>query len=313
VIGQGSVTPSGGTYTSGTAVSITANPAAGYQFDEWTGDASGTSVSTTITMSADKSVTASFSQIPTTTYTLSTSVTGQGSISTDPPASGGVYAEGTVVSLTATPASGYQFDGWSGALSGNINPGSITMNSNKSVTATFEENGTPGCDNPVTISIPFVQNGSGTYCWVTTTEMAYINSWNLNSLIINGLDFTNTWSYNLPAAQNGQWFIEYDASFGWSHFEAPQAKSSYDKAVIEGTQGISIFPNPFTSEFQVNFSRETGVSLIEVMDMTGKIVFRKTPGGKYSEIAIGADLQPGNYLLRVTTTDEVFTTIVRKK
>jgi len=47
------------------------------------------------------------------------------------------YASGTVVTLTAIPAAGYTFSGWSGDLSGSINPATITMMGNKTVTATF--------------------------------------------------------------------------------------------------------------------------------------------------------------------------------
>jgi uncharacterized repeat protein (TIGR02543 family) len=72
-----------------------------------------------------------------TQYTLTTNTVGQGSISLNP--SGGTYDAGTVVTVTANPSSGWQFDGWSGDLSGTTNPTTITMNSNKSITATFSE------------------------------------------------------------------------------------------------------------------------------------------------------------------------------
>jgi len=42
-----------------------------------------------------------------------------------------------MVTLTATPASGYVFSGWSGDLGGSTNPTTITMDGNKIVTATF--------------------------------------------------------------------------------------------------------------------------------------------------------------------------------
>lgn len=56
--------PTNGTYALGTVVQLTANPAAGYQFSSWTGDASGTSNSTTITITGNRSVTANFTALP---------------------------------------------------------------------------------------------------------------------------------------------------------------------------------------------------------------------------------------------------------
>jgi len=47
------------------------------------------------------------------------------------------YAAGATVTLQATANSGYTFTGWSGALSGNANPATLVMDSNKSVTANF--------------------------------------------------------------------------------------------------------------------------------------------------------------------------------
>src|SRR6185503_8446370 len=70
-----------------------------------------------------------------TTFTLTTNISGSGSVTRNPNAS--TYAAGTVVTLTATPAGGFQFAGWSGDLSGTTNPQNLTMNANKTVTATF--------------------------------------------------------------------------------------------------------------------------------------------------------------------------------
>jgi subtilisin family serine protease len=74
-------------------------------------------------------------------YTLSTTVTGIGSVSLNP--AGGTYASGTVVTLSAsTSEPGYKFDKWSGDLTGSANPATVTMNSNKSITAAFANVGT---------------------------------------------------------------------------------------------------------------------------------------------------------------------------
>ncbi|WP_299625211.1 InlB B-repeat-containing protein [uncultured Tenacibaculum sp.] len=125
--------PTGGTYDDGTSVELTATPDAGYQFDGWSGDATGTTNPLMITMDANKTVTAMFSKIQ---RTLTINAT-NGSVSTNPNPTGGTYDDGTSVELTATPDAGYQFDGWSGDATGTTNPLTITMDADKTVTANF--------------------------------------------------------------------------------------------------------------------------------------------------------------------------------
>jgi hypothetical protein len=136
VSGSGTITrnPNASSYASGTVVTLTATPASGQQFTGWSGDLTGTANPATITMNSNKSVTATFAPI-TTNFALTTVVNGSGTITRSPNAA--TYPSGTVVTLTATPGSGQQFTGWTGDLSGTANPASLTMNSNKSVTANF--------------------------------------------------------------------------------------------------------------------------------------------------------------------------------
>jgi uncharacterized repeat protein (TIGR02543 family) len=67
--------------------------------------------------------------------TITASPSAGGTIARSPDAV--FYTSGTVVTLTATPTTGYTFTGWSGDLAGTTNPTTITMNANKTVTATF--------------------------------------------------------------------------------------------------------------------------------------------------------------------------------
>ncbi len=61
-----------------------------------------------------------------------------GTVATNPnPNGNGAYADGTSVVLTATPDSGYQFDGWSGDAGGTSTTASVVMFADRTVTATF--------------------------------------------------------------------------------------------------------------------------------------------------------------------------------
>mgnify|MGYP005837384671 CR=1 FL=1 len=68
-------------------------------------------------------------------YTLATSVNPAGGGTVSP--FSGTYSAGAQVTLTATPASGYQFDHWGGDASGTANPLSLTLERSKSVVAYF--------------------------------------------------------------------------------------------------------------------------------------------------------------------------------
>ena len=88
-------------------------------------------------MNSNMTVTATFTEVSSGPYILTVNTAGSGSVGLDP--SGGTYAAGTSVQLTADPADGWEFSGWSGDLAGNTNPVSVSMNSNMTVTATFTD------------------------------------------------------------------------------------------------------------------------------------------------------------------------------
>ncbi len=132
--GQGAVTldPPGGTYPSGTVVTLTANGASGWHFDHWSGDLTGSANPTTIVMNSNKTVTAWFVRDQ---YTLTVNTVGSGSVTLDPP--GGIYPSGTIVTLHAIGNPGWCFDHWEGDLTGKVNPTTILMSGNRTVTAVF--------------------------------------------------------------------------------------------------------------------------------------------------------------------------------
>lgn len=125
-------------YPAGTVVKLTATPAQGFVFSGWSGACTGTTACT-VTMNSNQTVVATFAPAPPTTYGLTVQVVGSGSVTGTGIACGTDcterYAVGTVVALTATPAQGFVFSGWSGACTGATC--TLTMDSDKGVTATF--------------------------------------------------------------------------------------------------------------------------------------------------------------------------------
>jgi len=136
----GFVNPNGGTVTEGEQISLIATPAEEFNFDSWSGAATGTSSNVSVIMDDNKVITANFIKNK---YTLAVNVSGHGDVTqriirqgianeTD-------YNHGTIVELTAKANTELMtFDGWRGDLSGNNNPAQITIDSNKSVRAVFE-------------------------------------------------------------------------------------------------------------------------------------------------------------------------------
>jgi aryl-phospho-beta-D-glucosidase BglC (GH1 family) len=76
-----------------------------------------------------------------------------------------------------------------------------------------------GCNAPVAVALPLVLNGAGDFCRVTSGTISNVNSWNTQSVEINGVAFTNAWSATMPARINGNYYIRYVGQYAWSHLE----------------------------------------------------------------------------------------------
>ena len=112
-VGNGSlaVEPAGGVYEAGTVVTLTATPDPEWNFAGWSGDLSGLTNPITLTMDAPKTVTATFTIKQ---YSLDINTVGSGGVGRQPGV--GPYDSGTVVTLTATADTHWEFAGWSGGL-----------------------------------------------------------------------------------------------------------------------------------------------------------------------------------------------------
>jgi uncharacterized repeat protein (TIGR02543 family) len=164
-------------YAFGTNVTLTATPAIGSVFVGWSGtgiSCSGTG-SCSVPMTQARTVTATFDPVPTYTLTVSKGTsTGTGTVTSSPAGincgatCAAPYSSGTNVTLTAAPATGSVFVGWSGT--GISCPGtgscSVPMTQAQTVTATFD---------PVPTYTLTVSKGSSTGTGTVTSNPAGIN------------------------------------------------------------------------------------------------------------------------------------------
>jgi regulation of enolase protein 1 (concanavalin A-like superfamily) len=109
---------------------------------------------------------------PTPSYALTVATSGSGTVSVDP--SGGLYACGTEVTLTAVPDPDSRLSSWTGALSGDANPATLSMTGPRLVTAKFVLRSVP----PAITNVQVVPDASSaTVTWTTdepaTSQVAY--------------------------------------------------------------------------------------------------------------------------------------------
>ncbi|MFO8109928.1 MAG: hypothetical protein R6U17_05335 [Thermoplasmata archaeon] len=125
-------------YEEGTIVTLTAVPVDGWELVGWIGDDTGADTEITVTMDGDRNITAVFEEeVPVDTYGLTVNIDGEGNVEADPDLDD--YEEGTSVTLTATPASGWVFVEWTGDYTGADHNITVTMDGDREITALFQE------------------------------------------------------------------------------------------------------------------------------------------------------------------------------
>ncbi|HVP16484.1 MAG TPA: hypothetical protein VMT42_03875 [candidate division Zixibacteria bacterium] len=126
-------------------------------------------------------------------YTLKVNVVGNGTVTENP--SNATYASGTIVSLTATASSGWSFSVWTGDVTGTQNPVNVTMNGNKTVTATFTQLGVY-----YNLTVKVVGNGTVTQSPLNAT---YVSGTVVTLTAVAGFNWTfASWTGDLSGTQN---------------------------------------------------------------------------------------------------------------
>ncbi len=181
------------------------------------------------------------------------------------------YAAGTVVTLTATPASGYAFSNWTGAASGTASTTTVTINANTSVTASFI---TSGGGNTLRIDD---KSGTGTgYC---SADGSRTNSYtgadggyyvNLSNSSGKGI----TWAVKAAAA--GSYTLR------WRYANAGSQSATTARLLINGTEVNNAVPFPKTSSWTTWAT--TGNISVNLVAGTNKIRIETTLSAEFANI-----------------------------
>jgi hypothetical protein len=136
--GKITISPQAPNYPEGSQVTLTPEPNENWVFKQWEGDATGSITPLPITMTTNKTITGVFVKRD---YPLNIKIEGEGTVEEKiiPNPSGREYPHGTTVELTPKPKEGWEFESWSGDLTGNESPKRITVDKQKNVTAKFKE------------------------------------------------------------------------------------------------------------------------------------------------------------------------------
>ena len=173
-------------------VKLTAVPSDGWQFSGWSGDVSSTVNPLTISVDRSKNLTAIFIRKK---FNVNVTIEGNGTVSQEVVVQPLQYDYETQVKLTPIPMEGWEFDSWKGDASGTSNPLVITVDKEKSITASFKRK-----KFDLTISL----QGEGTVTEelvVPSTKYDYESQLKLTAVPSDGWRFY-AWSGDVTLTQN---------------------------------------------------------------------------------------------------------------
>ena len=136
-------------------------------------------------------------------YKLALSTTGSGTIQSNP--AGATFPAGTQVTLTATPAPGWQFAGWSGDLQGTVNPSTITLDRDKSIIANFTQIPPTITTQPISQTVTAGSNVTFSIVAIGTPPLTY--QWKKNGIDIAGASAATLSLSNVQTGDGGSYTV----------------------------------------------------------------------------------------------------------
>jgi len=196
------------------------------------------------------------------------------------------YARGDTVALTAVPATGYRFSGWTGDLSGTTNPTKLPINAARSVTANFIK------QFSLTVTVP-----TGGTVTKTPNQTMYDSNSMVTLSASNALNYgfygwtgdttTQSRSLSLTMNSNKNLLANFIPGYNWTTSNAGLTDTIVKTLAVNGTiiyagtldSGVYLSTNNGTSWNRV----DTGLTGLNVNSLAclGSIVFAGSDSGVF--------------------------------
>jgi hypothetical protein len=286
---NGGTVTGGGTFSYGQSCTLTATPATGYTFINWTKN--GQQVSTNATYTFNVTESAAFVahfQVQSFTINVSSNPNNGGTV-----AGGGTYTYGQNCTVIATPTQRYVFVNWTenGTPVSTNATYSFVVNANRNLVANFERE---IIDIKVNINPADAADitGEGFYYYgdqVTLTVEPYENylfqNWTEAGVVV-----CETTTYTFTATDS----------------RTLTANLINTEGVDENSDKATIYPNPVNDKLTIE--AQEAIDNIEIYNVMGALIYSRKDCGDKAEINT-TDLPAGTYVVRLTTKG---TTTIRR-
>ena len=277
----GGTVSGGGTFNYGQSCTLTASPATGYTFVNWTKNGTQVSSNATYTFSVTESGTyVAHFQIQSYTISVNANPMNGGTVT-----GGGSYNYGASCTVTATANTGYDFVNWTENGTPVSTDATYTFNVTgyRTLTANFELQ-TIEITTSVDPAEGGTATGAGTYTYgdEVTISIETNEDWSFQNWTENGNVLTNEKAFTFIATA--------DRSF--------VAHLLYTEGISEQNDNKTlIYPNPVNDKLIVEAQEALGT--VEIYNLMGALVYSQKDCANKVEIQT-ADLPMGIYFIRLT-------------
>lgn len=260
-------------------------------------------------------------------FTLTISIAGNGTVGKAPDQP--KYEYGTGVTITATPAAGWGFQGWSGDTATVTNPLSFTMIASRAITATFSDTTPPTAQVVAPTGGQVLLLGSNASLQWSASDNTAVTAIDLLlsrtgpggpfDPIATGLANSGSYSWAVSGAITTAAYLEVVAHDGAGLTGAALSDSF---VISDGTSGVgghpvtefalpAIAPNPVRGLARIRFAVPRVAAVrVSVLDVQGREVAILAEGvyepGMHEAAWGAAEARPGLYFVRMTAPGHTF-------